>query len=216
MRSMVDGSKRDSRVLFVEKNHKRFLLLVQGWVKTREECESAEKVLDESSSLEGESVYVEEEECGMGHGELMSVSDRGEKGRVIDIIIILTGMRCEIRRNIAGKNLPVFSLLWPLLFSPLIPLCHPLIISIAISLSRGVGLCCVMGRYSVLSMREKVCRYSSVSEENERVGTESSFLERKRERDFQFIFLTMHVSIKLVPISHVSTVQVINNRMEPI
>lgn len=52
------------------KTHKRFWLLVQGWVKTREECESAEKVLDERSSWEGECVYVGEwregKSVGMG------------------------------------------------------------------------------------------------------------------------------------------------------
>lgn len=37
-------------------------------------------------------------------------------------------------------------------------------------------------------VREKVCRYSSVSEENEREGTESSFYEGEREKRFHHLY----------------------------
>ena len=41
------------------------------------------------------------------------------------------------------------------------------------------GLCFC---FEYACVREKVCRYSSVSEENEREGTESSFMRERRKK----------------------------------
>jgi hypothetical protein len=72
------------------------------------------------------------------------------------------------------------------------------------------GLC-----FEYACVREKVCRYSSVSEENEREGTESSFYEggpfvgERDKRDF-----TIYINKAVSYLSPVSTVQILNNQID--
>lgn len=71
----------------------------------------------------------------------------------------------------------------------------------------GSGFC-----FEYACVREKVCRYSSVSEENEGEGTKSSLMRaergplvRERGKTKEIETFTMYISIKLFRISSVST-----------